>query len=157
MLERKKIPTAPAEQPLNERGIRALAPETPSEANDNETICTPREGERRTFELPAGVWKAMVGCYALFLLALLGATGDARASFAIAISALYVAMFFGTARMILRQSPAQPPSPLGRQGGVLHTICGPLGIREVYGQMLVVPAAITLFAVAILIIRTCLS
>ncbi|MGI9374956.1 MAG: hypothetical protein ACR2PC_02485 [Tsuneonella suprasediminis] len=120
-----------------------------AEANDNVRLLAP---EARLFELPPAVWITMVGSYVVFLLALLGATGGASASFAIAISAFYIAMFFGTARAMLRQAPAQPDSPLQRTGSVLQTAFGPLTRREVYGQVLIVPVAVAFFGIAIAII-----
>jgi hypothetical protein len=120
-----------------------------TEANDNVRVLTP---EARLFELSSAVWITMIGSYVVFLLALLGATGGASATFAIAISAFYVAMFFGTARALLRQGPAQPDSPLQRTGAVLQTAFGPLTRSEVYGQVLVVPVAVAFFGIAIAII-----
>ena len=120
-----------------------------TEANDNVRLLAP---EARLFELPSAVWITMIGSYVVFLLALLGATGGASAAFAIAISAFYVAMFFGTARALLRQAPSQPDSPLQRTGAVLQTAFGPLTLREVYGQVLVVPVAVAFFGIAIAVI-----
>jgi len=130
-----------------------LPPVLPAEDNDNEAVAAPRAGERIGFEVPPAIWAAMVACYALFLALLLAATGGGHAAFAIAISAVYVAMFFGTAKAMLRQAPAQPRSPLARYGGKLATLYGPLGQREVVAQMLVVPGAVVLFAAAVLVIR----
>lgn len=123
------------------------------EANDNVRFLAP---ESRLFELPSAVWITMIGSYVVFLLALLGATGGASAAFAIAISATYVAMFFGTARALLRQAPAQADSPLQRSGAVLQTAFGPLSRREVYGQVLIVPVAVAFFGIAIAIISATL-
>lgn len=125
----------------------------PAEVNDNDLLGSAREGERRGFEIPGGMWATMIACYAVFLAALLAATGGAYAAFAIAISAVYVAMFFGTAAAMMRQAPAQARSPLALAGGRLQTLYGPLDQREVMAQMLVVPGAIALFGVAVLIIR----
>ena len=61
-------------------------------------------------------------------------------------------MFFGTARVILRQAPPQPRSVLGRPGTVLQTAYGPLARKEVYGQVLIVPAAVALFGIGISVI-----
>jgi hypothetical protein len=120
-----------------------------AEANDNR----PRQGpETRMFELPSEVWVVMVGCYGVFLLALLGATGDAGASFAIAISAVYIAMFFGTGRAMLRQGPAQPRSPLEQSNARLQTQFGSLSKWEVYLQVLIVPGAVAFFGVAVAVI-----
>ena len=119
------------------------------EANDNETNAPPQQPEPRTFEMPAAVWRAMIACYTIFLLALLGATGGAHAAFAIAISAVYVIMFFGTARAMLRQSAPQPRCEFERPGAALQTAFGPLTRGEVYAQVLIVPAAVAAFGIAI--------
>lgn len=129
---------------------------TSVEANDNEIVLAPQQPEPRMFEMPAVIWRAMVACYAVFLLALLGATGGAHATFAIVISAIYVTMFFGTARVMLREARPQPRSPLDRRGAVLQTIYGPLTRREVYGQVLIVPAAIAFFGIAIAVLSALL-
>jgi hypothetical protein len=100
------------------------------EANDNETNAPPQQPEPRMFEMPAAVWRAMIACYTIFLLALLGATGGAHAAFAIAISAVYVTMFFGTARAMLRQSAPQPRCELERPGAALQTAFGPAYARR---------------------------
>jgi hypothetical protein len=80
----------------------------------------PREGERRGFQIPASFWWVMVGCYAVFIAALLAATGSsAHAVFMIVISTVYVVMFFGATRLLTREGPAQPRSPLARSGRLL--------------------------------------
>ncbi len=129
-----------------------LEPLFSSPLNDNQTTIAPQEGERVTFELPAGVWRVMIACYAVFLIVLLAATGGARAGFAITVSAIYVTMFFGTAKAMLGQGPKQPGSPLNNSGGRLQTIYGPLARIEVFGQVLIVPAAVALFGIAVAII-----
>lgn len=150
-------PPAPA-APVRERpapdALRELLPEVrPAEDNDNDVVVRPRVGERTTFEMPRAMWAGMVACYALFLVTLLAATGGGRAAFVIAVSAVYVAVFFGTAKIGLRQQPQQAPSPLVKAGGKLQTIYGPLGLKEVAVQMLVVPGAVVLFGLSILVIR----
>lgn len=136
-----------------EEPVRIASSVVETEANDNAPAQQP---EARMFELPAAIWRAMAGCYGVFLLALLGATGGAHAAFAIVISAVYVAMFFGTARAMLRQAPSQPRSPIERPGAVLQTAFGPLARSEVYGQVLIVPAAVAFFGVAIAILSAVL-
>lgn len=121
------------------------------EANDNQADPA-RDGERRTFELPRVIWIGMIACYVVFLAALLAATGAGRAGFAIAISAVYVIMFFGTARAVARQSPRQAASPLERQGASLQTAFGPMSRGAVFGQILVVPVAVAMFGVAVSVI-----
>jgi hypothetical protein len=133
--------------------LELLPPLTAVEANDNEATADWRGGERIGFQVPPAIWGAMVACYAVFLAALLAATGGAHAAFAIAVSAIYVAMFFGVSRVLLRQGPEQPRSPLARSGGMLQTHYGPLGRREVIVQMLVVPMLIAFFGLAVLVIR----
>lgn len=130
-----------------------MPPVLPAEDNDNDHAAAAREGERVGFEVPRAIWGAMLACYATFLALLLAATGGGYATFSIAISAIYVAMFFGTAKTLLRQGPPQPRSPLASYGGKLATFYGPLSRAEVAAQMLVVPVAIVLFGAAILIIR----
>lgn len=143
------VPTAPPQDALRE----LLPPVRPAEVNDNEPKAAPRIGEQVGFEVPPAIWATMIACYVLFLALLLAATGGARAGFAIAISGVYVAMFFGTARAMLRQAPQQPQSPLARYGGKLATFYGPLGRSEVVAQMLVVPGAVVLFGFCVLVIR----
>ncbi len=122
------------------------------EANDNCRPALRQQPETRMFELPAFLWVMTAACYAVFLLALLGATGGARAAFAIAISALFVTMFFGTATVMLEQAGSQPQSPLSGPGKALQTANGPLSRSEVCGQVLVVPVAVATFGIVISII-----
>lgn len=121
-------------------------------AQTDDCAIAERVGERRTFELPASVWQVMTACYAVFLIALLASTGGARAGFAIAVSAIYVAMFFGTARMIARQGPPQDPSPVHSSRTHLQTAFGPMSRGAVFGQILIVPLAAAVFGLAIAMI-----
>jgi len=111
-----------------------------------------RVGERRTFELPASVWQIMTACYGVFLIALLASTGGGRAGFAIAVSAIYIAMFFGTARMITLQGPRQDLAPVRNPGTHLQTAFGPMSRGAVFGQILIVPLAVAAFGIAIAIV-----
>lgn len=126
----------------------AITPVVQREANDNHPSFD-RVGERRTFELPRTIWLGMIACYAVFLTALLASTSGGRAGFAIAVSAVYVVMFFGTARVIARQCPPQSASPLERRGAALQTAFGPMSRSAVYGQILIVPVAVAMFGLAI--------
>lgn len=135
--------------------VNPIPPGRAAEDNDNAAAAPLREGERRGFEIPAAIWWVMVGCYAVFLAELWAATGGSGyAVFMIAISLIYVIMFFGTTRVMIRQSAPRPRSPLDVPGWPLQTICGPLGRGEVVAQMLVVPLAIAFFGLAVLTIRT---
>lgn len=112
----------------------------------------PAQPEHRRFEIPGAVWVGMVASYAVFFAAITTATGGSgHAVFAIVISILYTAMFFGLARVIARQAGPDARSPLLR-GQALPTWCGPMEAGAVYGQMLVVPAAVALFGVGIAVI-----
>lgn len=105
------------------------------------------------FQLPRWVWTGMLGSYAVFFVAITVATGGSgHALFAIAVSILYTVMFFGLARAIARQAGPEQASPLARNQP-LQTWCGPMEPGAVYGQILVVPAAIAFFAVAIAVIK----
>lgn len=145
---------APVRERAKSDPLLELLPEVrPAQDNDNEAAIAPRVGERTTFEIPQAMWGAMIACYAVFLMTLLAATGGGRAAFAIAISAVYVAVFFGTAKVGLRQQPPQASSPLSTPGGKLQTLYGPLGLKEVAVQLLVVPLAVVMFGLSILVIR----
>ena len=112
----------------------------------------PVQPEWRRFELPRSVWAGMLASYAVFFVSITVATGGSgHALFAIAISVLYTAMFFGVARIIARQGGADGRSPLLR-GEALPTWCGPMQAKAVYGQILVVPMAVALFGVGIAVI-----
>lgn len=150
----KTLLQAPAAAPLCDE-LTVLADTVPFvrvEANDNEAAAPPRQPESRTFELPADIWAAMVACYGVFLLALLGATGGARVVLAFVVAGVYVGMFFGTARVMTRQGPAQADSPLDRAGGMLQTAYGPVSRADAYGQVLLVPVTVALFAIAVSLI-----
>jgi hypothetical protein len=110
--------------------------------------------EHSGMEIPGWVWTTMMIGYAMFFLAIFAATGGGRsANFAIAVSILYTAMYFGTARALLkvRKNEARPftASP----ARFLQTWTGPMSEGAVAAQMLVVPVVIGLFAVVFAIIR----
>lgn len=94
----------------------------------------------------------MTACYAVFLIALLASTGGGRAGFAIAVSAIYITMFFGTARMITLQGPQQDPAPVRNPGTHLQTAFGPMSRGAVFGQILIVPLAVAVFGLAVAIV-----
>ena len=83
------------------------------------------------------------------MIAALGSSGEAMLS--IAVSIVYVAVFFGVARIVVAQNPGSGASSLDRNG-FLMTHFGPMDRKAVYGQILVVPAAIAFFGVAVSLI-----
>lgn len=123
-------------------------------ADELATLATqrPAQPEHSDFEFPGWIWAVMLGGYGAFLGGLLGATaGNGRAEFAIAISAIYVAMFFGTAR-VLANVDGRRIGAFNRTGGKLNTWTGPMGVRSVAGQVLVLPVLLGFFGVAIAMI-----
>ena len=60
-------------------------------------------------------------------------------------------VFFAVARVVIAQNPDHGVSPLDRNG-FLMTHFGPMDRKAVYGQILVVPAAIAFFGVAVSVI-----
>jgi len=105
--------------------------------------------EQRGFELPPGIWTAMIACYVLFMTAMAIALGSSgKAMLSIVVAAVYIAVFFGAARVVMRQNPAREGSPLDRTGS-LGTLYGPMERRAVYGQILIVPVAVALFGIAV--------
>ncbi|MEL1252033.1 hypothetical protein [Aurantiacibacter gilvus] len=112
--------------------------------------------EARGFELPARIWLAMVACYGLFLASMVAALGSSgKALLSIAVSIVYVTVFFAVSRIMVAQNPGRAPSPLDRDG-FLMTHFGPMDRKAVYGQILVVPLAVALFGMtvaAIIVLR----
>lgn len=106
------------------------------------------------FQLPRSIWISMFGAYAAFFVAILIATGGSgHAVFAIAVSAIYTAIYFGAARIAARQAGPEDVSPLDR-GEPLETWTGPMDATSVYSQILIVPACVTLFGLAVLVITS---
>lgn len=109
-------------------------------------------GIQNGFEFPGWIWSAMFGCYAIFFLFITLATGrDGQALFAIIISALYTTMYFSTAAVLASLKGRERPSPLSR-GKFLQTYTGPMNLPAVAGQVLAIPVALAIFAIAVTII-----
>lgn len=104
------------------------------------------------FQLPKTVWTGMLACYGVFFAAIWVATGGSGAArFAIIISVLYTAVYFGIARIGARQAGPEDLSPL-EHGKMLDTWTGLMDSKAVYGQVLAVPFAVAFFGVAVLVI-----
>ena len=129
-----------------------LLPESEAVPRNTEAI----QPEARGFELPARIWLAMIGCYGLFLASMVAALGSSgKALLSIAVSVVYVTVFFAVGRTMVAQNPGRAASPLDRHG-FLMTHFGAMDRKAVYGQILVVPAAVALFGVtvaAIIVLR----
>ncbi len=113
----------------------------------------PRMGEGSSFGLPGWIWFLLLGAYATFFGALALATAhDGSTVFAVVVSVLYTAMFFGTAAVL------QGLGKRGRQGfergdAVLDTYTGPMGTASVAAQVLTVPLLFAAFAIALVVMR----
>ena len=129
----------------------------PAEDNDNETSPARQTSEKRLFEVPARLWWGMLACYVVFLAAMFAAAGGGYATLIMVIAAGFVAMFFGTTKVMLRHGPAQPRSPLDGVARRLPTLDGPMRESQVAAQMLIVPACVAFFGVAILLISAAVS
>lgn len=135
-------------------GLPALGPvmEPANEPVTERAEPAPAQPENRRFQLPGSIWIGMTSSYAVFFASITLATGGSgHALLAITVSILYTVMFFGLARVIARQAGPDARSPLLR-GEPLQTWCGPMNAKAVYGQILVVPAAIAFFGFAIAVI-----
>ena len=124
----------------------------PAEDNDNDTAPARQSGEQRLFELPARLWWAMLACYVVFLAGMFATAGGGYATLVLVIAAGFVAMFFGTTKVMLRHGPAQPRSPLDSAARRLSTLDGPMRESQVAVQMLIVPACVAFFGIAVLVI-----
>ncbi len=125
----------------------------PAEVNDNEGAVELLAGEQRHFEVPPRLWIAMAAFYGVFLAAMFAAIGGGYATLVLVVSLFLVAMFFGTAKVMLDQGPAQPRSPLDGPERSLATLSGALREHEVAAQMLIVPACVAFFGIVVFLIR----
>lgn len=105
-------------------------------------------------EIPGWIWGTMALCYGLFFGGLLAATGhDGHAIFAIAISLVYLAMYFGTATLLFGMNPPRQPSAFVRRLAPLQTWTGTMETGAVAAQILTVPACLAFFGLAAAVIR----
>lgn len=108
------------------------------------------------FQIPGWIWVVMMACYALFVAALLHATGASSfARFMIAIASGYGVMYFGAARLLAGLKGRERPSPLvdGKPGArVLETWCGPMTGKSVAVQVLLIPIGVAMFGIAVAVI-----
>lgn len=104
------------------------------------------------FQLPRSIWQAMFACYATFFAAMAFLVDFQRLGmFMVVVSALYTAMYFGTASILAKLPRLPDLSPLDC-GRPLETWCGSMDRNAVIGQVLVVPFGVAFFGVAIAII-----
>lgn len=134
-----------------------LAQEVESEpvvfqADEADIVTMRRSAGNPGYQLPARVWGMMIACYAGFFAAIFAATGGSgHARFAIVISVLYTAVYFGLARIGARLPGREERSPIDR-GLPLQTWTGPMDRISVYSQVLIVPAVLAFFGIGIALI-----
>ncbi len=95
----------------------------------------------------------MITLYTLFFLFLTAATGgDGETRFVLVISVGFACIYFTLAFILNAVKGCEARSPLDTPDGVLETWTGPMNVKAVAGQILIVPLATALFAFAILVI-----
>lgn len=141
------------DRPRTDAVAELLPAVVPAEHNDNETATELLRGEQRYFEIPGRLWTSMIAFYGIFFAAMFAAIGGGYGTFVLVVSVFFVTMFFGTTWAMLKQSPAQPRSPLDGPNRALSTLNGRLKSNEVALQMLIVPACAAFLGVAVLVIR----
>ena len=145
------------DRPSTDPVAELLPPLLPAEHNDNEATTELLRGEQRYFEIPGRLWTWMIAFYGIFFAAMFAAIGGGYGTFVLVVSVFFVAMFFGTTRVMLKQGPDQPRSSIDGPDRALSTLNGPLKSHEVALQMLIVPACAAFLGVAVLVIRLCVA
>jgi hypothetical protein len=104
-------------------------------------------------QIPRWIWAAMMALYATFFSFLAVAIGGDRATrFVLVISAGFAVIYFALAFILNSVKGREAQSPLDTALGVLETWTGPMSLKAVAGQILIVPLATALFAIAVFII-----
>lgn len=109
-------------------------------------------------ELPGWIWRAMALAYGVFFTGLWLAAGHGGAAiFALVVSIGYAAMYFGTARILIRQSQPAGRSLFARGLSHLQTWTGPMNQRAVAAQVLAIPIALAIFGASFAVASAALS
>jgi hypothetical protein len=110
----------------------------------------------RSFELPKGVFVAMGAAYAAFIVEMAVAFGDGSGMpLVLAICVVYMAMYLGIPAVFgkVNTGMRQPRLDWARlRASGLDTIDGRVGAGGVLAQVLIVPACLAAFGLAILVI-----
>ena len=110
----------------------------------------------RSFELPGRIFVAMALAYVVFLGAMTAAFGSGEGLLLLlAICVVYLLMYLGTPVLFAAvdtgvRTPLLDWAKLKRRG--LDTACGPMSAGAVVGQVLIVPACVAAFGLAVLVI-----
>ncbi len=142
---------------LDEMNVYAAieAPErSVHELDTRPSPAVPVHPAHNALQVPAAIWRAMFGCYGIFLGGLLYATGrDGEALFMIAISAGYTIMYFGLSGVLIGLDGHGARDGRIAPGGDLDTWTGPMSPGAVAGQILTIPICLAIFGVVIAVIR----
>jgi len=110
----------------------------------------------RSFELPRGVFVAMGCAYAAFLVEMAVAFGTGTGMpLLLAVCAVYLAVYLGTPAVFgaVRTGAAAPKPSFARlRSRGLDTLVGRMGVGAVIGQVLIVPACVAGFGLAVLVV-----
>ena len=110
----------------------------------------------RSFELPKGIFIAMALAYVVFLSTMTAAFGSGEGlPLLLAICIVYLLMYLGTPALFAAvdtgvRVPLLDWAKLKRRG--LDTAYGPMSAGAVVGQVLIVPACVAFFGLAVLVI-----
>lgn len=109
----------------------------------------------RSFELPVAIYAMTVGAYLAFLAVMAAAFATGALLIPMAIFVVYIAMAFGVPMMWTRMRPDAPQHALRwadfRRNGVM-TATGRLGGGEAAAQVLMLPALILAWGLAVAVI-----
>ncbi len=141
---------------LYEHDIAALTRDHGETADRADSAAAPRPArysESSSFGLPGWMWGLFFGSYAVFFAALALATArDGYTIFAVVVSVLYTAMFFGT-NAVMQALGKRSPQPFERGEPVLDTWTGPMSTTTVAAQVLTIPILFAFFAIVIVVMR----
>lgn len=103
------------------------------------------------FQLPAKLWVAMFACYGAFISLLAIATGGSgEARMVLAISALFMLVYFVTASILASLGGADRQTM--SRSRPLQSLYGPMNARDVWIQVLSIPLALVLFGTGIVVV-----
>lgn len=121
-------------------------------ANDTEA---PRAFFNHTFELPAGVYAASLGCFVTFLATMVVGFGNPELGILMAIFGVFFAGFYGIPVLFVKESPEGTNKALTwgqfKSRGIM-TLTGRLPASEAIAQVLVLPVLIVLWGLACVVI-----
>ncbi len=120
----------------------------------NDTVA-PRTFFNHTFELPAGVYAASLGCFVTFLATMVVGFGNPELGILMAIFGVFFAGFYGIPVLFVKESPEGTNKALTwgqfKSRGIM-TLTGRLPASEALAQVLVLPVLIVLWGLACVVI-----